>query len=92
MTTVTIRELSQDTSGTINRVEAGDEVHVTKNGKLVAIIVPASEERRRRATLVSAGLVESPGMPGGLADIEPLPARPGRAPLSELLSELRDED
>lgn len=91
MTTITVRELSQDTSGTIHRVEVGEEIHVTKNGRLVAIIVPASDEQRRRAALISAGLVETPGSPGGLTDLEPLPASADMPALSELLAEMREE-
>lgn len=88
---MTVRELSQDTSGAIHRVEVGEEIHVTKNGRLVAVIVPAREEQRQRAALVSAGLVETPGAPGGLTDLEPLPASTDAPTLNELLSELRDE-
>jgi prevent-host-death family protein len=91
MAVMTVRELSQDTSGAIHRVELGEEIHVTKNGRLVALIVPAREEQRQRAALVSAGLAETPGTPSGLTDLEPLPASPGAPALSDLLSELRDE-
>lgn len=88
---MTVRELSQDTSGAIHRVEVGEEIQVTKNGKLVAIIVPVSDEQRQRAALVSAGLVETPGAPGGLIDVEPLPAQGSVRSLSELLLEMREE-
>jgi antitoxin (DNA-binding transcriptional repressor) of toxin-antitoxin stability system len=91
MSAMTVRELSQDTSGAIHRVEIGEEIHVTKNGRLVAIIVPANVEQRQRAALHAAGLVETPGSPGGLADLEPLPAAENAPPLSELLSEARED-
>lgn len=91
MSVMTVRELSQDTSGAIHRVEDGEEVQVTKNGRLVAVIVPVGEQRRRRAALVAAGLAEAPGSPGGLLELEPLPAPVDGPSLSELLSEMRDE-
>ncbi|MPZ26261.1 MAG: type II toxin-antitoxin system Phd/YefM family antitoxin [Micromonosporaceae bacterium] len=91
MSMMTVRELSQDTSGAIHRVEVGEEIQVTKNGQLVAIIVPVGEEQRRRAALVAAGLAETAGVPGGLLDLEPLPARTDRPTLSEVLAGMRDE-
>jgi prevent-host-death family protein len=91
MSTITVRELSQDTSGAIHRVEVGEEIRVTKNGRLVAIIVPASEEQRQRAALVAAGLAESPGTSGGLANLEPLPAPGEGRNLTDLLTDIRDE-
>jgi prevent-host-death family protein len=88
---MTVRELSQDTSGAIHRVETGEEIAVTKNGRLVAIIMPVGEEQRQRATLVAAGLAETPGSVGGLLELEPLPARADGRLLSDVLSEMRDE-
>lgn len=88
---MTVRDLSQDTSGAIHRVETGEEIRVTKNGKLVAIIVPATEEQRQRAALVAAGLVETPGAAGGLTDLDPLPATDGTPALTELLREMRED-
>lgn len=88
---MTVRDLSQDTSGAIHRVETGEEIRVTKNGKLVAIIVPATEEQRQRAALVAAGLVDAPGGAGGLTDLEPLPAPDGTPALTELLREMRED-
>lgn len=88
---MTVRELSQDTSGAIHRVEVGEEIQVTKNGRLVAIIVPVGEEQRQRAALVAAGLAETAGVAGGLLDLEPLPAPTEGPSLSELLSQMRDE-
>lgn len=91
MSVMTVRELSQDTSGAIHRVEGGEEVQVTKNGQLVALIVPVGEEQRQRAVLVAAGLAETPGSPGGLLDLDPLPTPADGPSLSDVLSEMRDE-
>jgi prevent-host-death family protein len=40
MEQVTIRELSQDTAGILARVEAGESLEVTKQGKPIARLVP----------------------------------------------------
>lgn len=47
MSTVASRELRNDTAGVLRRVQAGDEVTITVNGRAVAVIT-AAEPRRRR--------------------------------------------
>lgn len=45
MTTVGVRELRQDASGVLRRVEEGERVVVTVHGRPVADIVPHTESR-----------------------------------------------
>ncbi|OBG19451.1 prevent-host-death family protein [Mycolicibacterium celeriflavum] len=47
MSTVASRELRNDTAGVLRRVQAGEEVTITVNGRAVAVIA-AVEPRRRR--------------------------------------------
>lgn len=42
MATVGLRELRQDASGLVRRVEAGEEIDITVSGRLAARLVPAA--------------------------------------------------
>jgi prevent-host-death family protein len=44
-TTVSLRELRQDASDLVRRVEAGEEIDITVAGRLVARLVPAAPRR-----------------------------------------------
>jgi hypothetical protein len=48
MTTVGLRELRQDASELVRRVEAGEEIDITVAGRLAARIVPAAPQRWQR--------------------------------------------
>jgi prevent-host-death family protein len=45
MATVGLRELRQDASGLVRRVEGGEEIDITVSGRLAARLVPAAPER-----------------------------------------------
>lgn len=45
MATVGLRELRQDASELVRRVEAGEEIDVTVSGRLAARLVPATPKR-----------------------------------------------
>lgn len=45
MNTVGLRELRQDASELVRRVEAGEEIEITVSGRLAARLVPASQKR-----------------------------------------------
>jgi len=45
MATVGLRELRQDASGLVRRVQSGEEIDVTVSGRLAARIVPAAPKR-----------------------------------------------
>lgn len=48
MATVGIRELRQDASEIVRRVESGEEIDITVAGRLAARIVPAAPKRWQR--------------------------------------------
>jgi prevent-host-death family protein len=55
MSEVASRELRNDTAGVLGRVQAGEDVVITVNGRRVARLVPVQAARRRwlpRAELV----------------------------------------
>jgi len=81
-----IRDLKQNASAVVKRVEAGETVEITDRGRPVARIVPlrhASAYDR----LVAKGRV-APAR-GSLLDHRSLPPPPGRPLGSEALAELR---
>jgi prevent-host-death family protein len=87
---VGIRELRQHASRYVDMVKAGRRIAVTERGQLVAYLVPAGESGSVLDRLAAVGAYRPPA--GGIADLLPVPpAPPGRRPLSEVLSELRDE-
>ena len=45
MTSVGLRELRQDASELVRRVEAGEEIDITVSGRLAARMVPAAPKR-----------------------------------------------
>ncbi|MFZ9628229.1 MAG: type II toxin-antitoxin system Phd/YefM family antitoxin [Ilumatobacteraceae bacterium] len=47
MTTVGLRELRQDASELVRRVQLGDEIDITVNGRLAARLVPPAPRRWR---------------------------------------------
>lgn len=48
MATVGLRELRQDASELVRRVEGGEEIEITVSGRLAARIVPAAPKRWQR--------------------------------------------
>jgi prevent-host-death family protein len=69
MTQTGIRELKDNLSQYVRRVEAGERVAVTAHGRVVAELVPPSAGRRGHAVtrlerLVAAGLAEPPSEQG----------------------------
>ena len=61
MTTVGLRELRQDASDLVRRVEGGEEIDITVAGRLAARLVPASPQRWQRWSDIE-------GLFGGRAD------------------------
>lgn len=48
MDTVGLRELRQDASDLVRRVEAGEQINITVSGRLAARLVPAKPRRWRQ--------------------------------------------
>ncbi|SDT40394.1 type II toxin-antitoxin system Phd/YefM family antitoxin [Microlunatus soli] len=53
--TVSIRELSHETSGTLRRVKAGETIEITERGRVIGRIVPVGAAQSRREQLIAAG-------------------------------------
>ncbi|MFI5509125.1 type II toxin-antitoxin system Phd/YefM family antitoxin [Mycobacterium sp. NPDC051804] len=74
MSTVASRELRNDTAGVLRRVQAGEEVTITVNGRAVAMITAVQPRRRRwvsKAELVKRLETSraDPGLRDDLADL-----------------------
>jgi prevent-host-death family protein len=74
MSEVASRELRNDTAGVLGRVQAGEDVVITVNGKGVARLVPIQPARRRwirRDELARRlGVAQAdPGLRADLADL-----------------------
>ena len=63
-----IRELKDNLSRYIRRIEAGERVVVTAHGRVVAELVPPAAERQRRTSpfdqLIASGVITPPGETG----------------------------
>lgn len=88
---VGVRELRQNLSRWLRRVENGESFEVTDRGRPVAELRPLPPDDDVIARLVREGRVVQVGR-GSLADLPPPPpAPPGSRPLSEVLDELRED-
>lgn len=91
MEAVGVREIRQNISVYLRRVEQGEAFTVTDRGRPVAMLSPVAANGDRWAALVASGEL-SPGT-GRWDDLPPpLPAVPGQPTLSEILQQMRDED
>jgi prevent-host-death family protein len=87
---VTVRELRQNLSIYLRRVEAGESLSVTRRGEPVAVLSPLPG----RGSVLDRLIAEGKATPakGRLEDLPPpLPPKPGSRPLSEILDELRED-
>ena len=91
MDVIGLRELRQHASRYLARVEAGEELGVTNNGRLVARLVPVQAGERSRAALIEAGALIPALRAGNLLDITPVPAQDHNRNLSDVLNEMRNE-
>jgi prevent-host-death family protein len=91
MEAIGVRELRQYASRYLARVEAGEELAVTNNGRLVARLVPVRDAERSRAALIESGALIPARRASNLLDVNAIaPADPERT-LSDILNEMRDE-
>ena len=91
MEVIGVRELRQYASRYLARVEAGEELGVTNNGRLVARLIPVQAAARSREALIDAGALVPARRPQNLLDVTAAPARGRKRNLSDVLSEMRDE-
>lgn len=89
MKVIGVRELRQNASKYLARVEAGEELSVTMRGRLVARLVPVTATDRTRDGLIANGSLKPARRRGGLASIDTgsLPQRN----LSAVLAEVRED-
>ena len=91
MEAIGVRELRQHASRYLARVEAGEELGVTNNGRLVARLVPVRDAERSRAALIESGALIPAPQTSNLLEVNAIaPADPQRT-LSDVLNEMRDE-
>jgi len=89
---VGVRELRQNLSVYLRRVEAGETLEVTEHGRPVARLGPLPPQRMSVLDRLVAEGRAIPGTGGSLADLG-LPASVGAGPaLSDVLARMRDED
>lgn len=86
MDRIGIRDLRQNASEWLRRVERGESFEVTARGRPVAWLVPA-QPGDILTRLESAGSLRRGE--GDLVSLTPLPAEPGSQALSEILRGLR---
>lgn len=91
METIGVRELRQHASRYLARVEAGEELCVTNNGRLVARLVPVREAERSREALIESGTLIPARRPRNLLDVTATPRYDRQRNLSEVLNEMRNE-
>lgn len=91
MDAIGVRELRQHASRYLARVEAGEELGVTNNGRLVARLVPVQAAARSREALIESGALVRARRPQNLLDVTAAPARDRKRNLSDVLDEMREE-
>jgi prevent-host-death family protein len=87
--TVGVRELRQNLSAVLRRVQGGERLIVTERNRAVAELAPVSERSAGFARLVAEGMVAPPSAP---LDFTPVRLRGAAArPASESLEYVRGE-
>ena len=90
MAAVGVRELRQNASALLRRVELGEVIEITDRGRPVARLVPVQPIEDPLERLIAEGRATR-GV-GNILDIEPMPLPPGMPLLSEVLAELRRDE
>jgi prevent-host-death family protein len=85
---VGVRELRQNLSVQLRRVEKGEMLEVTDRGRPVAVLGPLPERMTALQRLAAQGLIVRPATVR-LEDLGPPPDIKVRVPLSKILEELR---
>lgn len=87
---VGVRELRQNLSQYLRRVEQGETLEVLERGRPVAVLAPLPERRGALERLKASGRVIPARL--SLADLGPPPDSPPGVSLSQALSDLRSEE
>jgi prevent-host-death family protein len=85
---VPVRELNQDTAGVLARVKQGERVNITERGRVIASIIPASDNPL--SNLINSGKLR----PAAIVGPPPRPGGPVKTDheAGELLREMRDSE
>jgi prevent-host-death family protein len=89
MASVGVRELRQQASELLRRVQAGEAIEITDRGRPVAVLAPLPDdplERLRAAGDLSDAEADLEELP------EPLALRTGQEPPSSVLARLRSDE
>ncbi len=90
MTSVGIRELRQNASALLRRVEAGETLEITDRGRPVAILAPLPERGPIDRLRASGDLIQAQQR---FVDLpEPIELEPGQIPPSAVLEQLRSDE
>lgn len=89
MADVSVRELRQNLSVYLRRVERGETLDVTRRGERVAMLVPRAD----RMSVIDRLVVERGARRAtrDLLDVEPAPADPDGPTMSELIEQDRED-
>jgi prevent-host-death family protein len=87
--TVGVRELRQNLSVYLVRVEAGEALRVTDRGRVVALLSPLPADATPMDALIAGG--RATGRLGNLGDLGPPTGRPSNQTTTTLLT-MRDEE
>ena len=88
---VGVREIRQNLSVYLDRVKAGETLHVTEYGRVVAMLAPLPAERLSPLErMVREGRAVAPK--GSLKDRRPpQPGDPNAPPMQQILDEMRED-
>jgi prevent-host-death family protein len=87
-----VRELRQNLSKYLKRVEEGERFEVTERGRAVALLVPLEDDEDPVTRLERRGL-RLRRASGRFGDLLPIPERKaGQRPLSDVLGEMRTSE
>ena len=90
MEKISVRELRQQASQWLRRVQDGESFEVTDRGRPVAVLGPLP-----RGSIVDRSIAEGRIRPAKISLEEvgpPLPSKPGQKPLSKILEEMRADE
>lgn len=89
-TPVGVRELRQNLSVYLRRVQAGERFEVTEHGRAVAVLSPLAAGQSVLDRMIAEG--RATPATGTLAVLPPRLVLPPGPPLSDVISQMRDEE